>query len=93
MKVEEIVAFEAGLHKYFASAQGPLMTDLEKKRALDDDLKKRLTDGIKEFKANFASDHEVGGDKAPKAETNGKPAPSKDGGKPAEKQVAPAQVH
>jgi hypothetical protein len=32
------------------------MADLEKKRALDDDIKKRLTDGIKEFKANFTAD-------------------------------------
>jgi len=58
LQVEDIGAFEAGMHKYFASAQGPLMADLEKKKQLDDDIKKRLHDAMKEYKANFAAEHE-----------------------------------
>jgi F-type H+/Na+-transporting ATPase subunit alpha len=58
VKVEDIVAFEAGLHKYFDTAQGPLMADLTKKKSLDDDLKNRLGEAIKEYKANFAAEHE-----------------------------------
>ncbi len=95
LDVEDIVAFEAGLHKYFAAAQGPLMADLEKKRSLDDDLKKRLNEAVKEYKTNFKS--ELDAAKADKAGSAGSatgsgPAPSsRDGAKPAEaKKPAPA---
>jgi len=58
LPVEDVVEFEAGLHRYFAAAQGPLLADLNKKRSLDDDLKNRLHAAIKEYKANFKAEHE-----------------------------------
>ena len=58
MQIGDIRAFEDGLYKYFASAQTALMDDLTKKRSLDDDLKKRLGDAIKEYKENFKAEIE-----------------------------------
>jgi F-type H+-transporting ATPase subunit alpha len=58
MQIGDIRAFEDGLYKYFASAQTALMDDLTKKRSLDDDLKKRLGDAIKEYKENFKAELE-----------------------------------
>ena len=48
-------AFEDGLlSAYMDSAQpSQLMADIATKKALDDDLKKRLTDAIKDFKGSF----------------------------------------
>jgi F-type H+-transporting ATPase subunit alpha len=57
VEVKDIRAFEDGFHPYMQSAQSQLMKDIETKRAFDDDLKKRLTDAIKEFKASFLEDH------------------------------------
>jgi F-type H+/Na+-transporting ATPase subunit alpha len=55
--VDQITAFEAGLHKYFETAQGPLMAELAKERKIDN-LKDKLTAAIKEYKANFAAEQE-----------------------------------
>ena len=33
-----------------------MLTDIATKKALDDDIKKRLTDAIKDYKANFLAD-------------------------------------
>src|SRR6516164_1977109 len=56
LDVSEIRAFEDGLHKYFASAQGGLLDDLTKKKQLDDDLRNRLHAAVKEYKANFQAE-------------------------------------
>ena len=53
LKVEDIRAFEDGLHKYFAAAQQALMADLTAKKSLDDDLRNRLHAALKEYSANF----------------------------------------
>jgi F-type H+-transporting ATPase subunit alpha len=58
LKVSDIHAFEMGLYKYFESAQTQLMDDLAKKKALDDDLRNGLHAALKEYKANFKSEHE-----------------------------------
>jgi F-type H+-transporting ATPase subunit alpha len=55
LKVSDIRAFEDGLYPYIDSAQQQLMNDLTEKKALDDDLRKRLQDALKEYKANFTS--------------------------------------
>ncbi len=57
VEVKDIRAFEDGFHPYMQSAQGQLMKDIEAKKSFDDDLKKRLTDAIKEFKASFLDEH------------------------------------
>ncbi|WP_263357159.1 F0F1 ATP synthase subunit alpha [Acidicapsa ligni] len=51
--VTDIRAFEDGLYSYLESAQSALMSDLEKKKQLDDDIKKRLHDALKEYSENF----------------------------------------
>ncbi len=54
-QVSDIRAFEDGLYSYLGSAQSALMADLERKKQLDDDIKKRLGDALKEYSENFKS--------------------------------------
>jgi F-type H+-transporting ATPase subunit alpha len=53
VEVKDLRAFEDGFHPYMEQQQASFMSDLEKKKSFDDDLKKRLTDAIKEYKGNF----------------------------------------
>jgi F-type H+-transporting ATPase subunit alpha len=53
VEVKDIRAFEDGLYSYLDASASQLMADLEAKKALDDDIKKRLTDAIKDYKASF----------------------------------------
>src|SRR6202045_2903651 len=53
VEVKDIIAFEAGFHSYMDSAQSSILADIAKKKALDDDIKGRLTAAIKEYKQNF----------------------------------------
>ncbi len=59
IKVSDIRVFEQGLYKYFDNAQGPLLEDLTKKKSLDDDLRNRLHEALKEYKANFATQQQA----------------------------------
>ena len=52
-QVAEIRGFEDGLYSYLDSAQSALMKDLETKKQLDDDIKKRLHDALKEYSENY----------------------------------------
>jgi F-type H+/Na+-transporting ATPase subunit alpha len=58
IKVESIRAFEDGLYKYLDSGQTALLNDIATKKALDDDLKKRISAALEEFKANFLAEHQ-----------------------------------
>ena len=58
LKIADIRPFEDGLYKYLDSAQTALVDDLTKKKQFDDDLKTRLHDALKEYKANFVADHQ-----------------------------------
>ena len=58
-QVSEIRAFEDGLYSYLTSAQSALMDDLTKKRQLDDDIKNRLHEALKEYSANFKANQEA----------------------------------
>jgi F-type H+-transporting ATPase subunit alpha len=58
VKVPSIRAFEDGLYKYLDSGQTALMNDIATKKALDDDLKRRIGDALKEYKANFLAEHQ-----------------------------------
>ncbi len=51
VEVKDLRAFEDGFYPYLESAQASILTDIATKKALDDDIKKRLTDAIKEYKA------------------------------------------
>jgi F-type H+-transporting ATPase subunit alpha len=53
VEVKDIRAFEDGFYDYMANAQAQVMTDIESKKALDDDIKARLTDAIKQYKQDF----------------------------------------
>ena len=58
VKVEDIRAFEDGLYKYLDSGQTALLNDIATKKALDDQLKKRISDALSEYKANFLAEHQ-----------------------------------
>ena len=57
LQVEQIRAFEDGLYKYVDSAQSALLSDILTRKTLDDDLKSRINDALKEYKQNFLADH------------------------------------
>src|SRR5271168_4947832 len=57
-QVSDIRAFEDGLYKYLDSGQTALLNDIATKKALDDALKTRIGDALKEYKANFLAGHE-----------------------------------
>lgn len=50
--VSDLRAFEDGLYPYLESS-GSVLADIVAKKQLDDDIKARLTQGIKDYKANF----------------------------------------
>ena len=58
LKVEQIHSFEQGLYPYLDSAHSDLLKDIVAKKALDDDLKQRMKDALKEYKQNFLSEHQ-----------------------------------
>ncbi len=58
LKVEQIHSFEQGLYPYLDSAHSNLLKDIVAKKALDDDLKQRMKDALKEYKQNFLSEHQ-----------------------------------
>ena len=57
VEVGDIKAFEAGYYPFLDSAHPDILTDITNKKALDDDLRKRLKDAINEYKADFLQQH------------------------------------
>src|SRR6202789_4378454 len=53
VEVKDLRAFEDGYYPYLDSAHPDILADITTKKALDDDLRKRLTDAIKEYKQDF----------------------------------------
>jgi len=51
--VKQIQSFETGFHQYMGSTGKQVLDDIMTKKALDDDIKKRLTDAINDYKASF----------------------------------------
>src|SRR5271170_474522 len=56
VEVKDLRAFEDGFYPYLESAQASILTDIATKKALDDDLRARLTAATKEYKASFLAD-------------------------------------
>src|ERR1700687_3563543 len=56
VEVSDLRAFEDGLYPYLETVQPTILTDIATKKALDDDIKGRLTAAIKDYKANFLAD-------------------------------------
>jgi len=57
LEVEQIRAFEEGLHPYLDAAHADVLKEIIEKKALDDGLKARLKDAINEYKKNFLAEH------------------------------------
>jgi F-type H+-transporting ATPase subunit alpha len=53
VEVKDLRAFEDGFYPYLESSAPAILTDIATKKALDDDIKKRLTDAINDYKKNF----------------------------------------
>ena len=57
VEVRDVQAFEAGYYPFLDSAHPDILTDISTKKALDDDLRKRLKDAIEEYKRDFLENH------------------------------------
>ncbi len=53
VEVSDLRAFEDGYYPFLDSAHPDILSDIATKKALDDDLRKRLTDAINEYKQDF----------------------------------------
>jgi F-type H+-transporting ATPase subunit alpha len=53
VEVSDLRAFEDGYYPFLDSAHPDILADITKKKALDDDLRKRMTDAINEYKQDF----------------------------------------
>src|SRR5690242_7415144 len=53
VEVKDLRAFEDGFYPYLESTQASILTDIATKKALDDDLKNRLTSAINDYKSSF----------------------------------------
>jgi F-type H+/Na+-transporting ATPase subunit alpha len=82
VKVEYVGAFEEGFYPYMETAQLSVLNDIATKKALDDDLRKRLNAAIKEYKQNFFAETPAANVDAKKA------APAESGAKLDEKTLA-----
>src|SRR5476649_2410460 len=56
VEVSEIRGFEDGLYPYLEASAASILTDIATKKALDDDLKTRLTAAVKDYKSSFLAD-------------------------------------
>jgi F-type H+-transporting ATPase subunit alpha len=53
VEVKDLRAFEDGYYPFLDSTHPDILSDISTKKALDDDLRKRLADAIKEYKQDF----------------------------------------
>jgi F-type H+-transporting ATPase subunit alpha len=58
LPVEQIREFEVSLYRYLDNAQPGVLESIRTKKALDDEIRKNLTDAIKEAKARFVAEKE-----------------------------------
>jgi F-type H+-transporting ATPase subunit alpha len=59
VEVSGLRAFEDGLYPYLETVQPTILTDIATKKALDDDIKGRLTAAINDYKGNFLADRKA----------------------------------
>jgi F-type H+-transporting ATPase subunit alpha len=67
VEVADIRAFEDGFYPYLEGAAAAILPDIATKKALDDDLTKRLTDAINDYKGQFLGDLKARREEAQKA--------------------------
>ena len=53
VEVKDLRAFEDGYYGYLEGQHPEILTEIASKKALDDDLRKRLTDAINDYKKGF----------------------------------------
>ena len=64
--VKQIQGFEAGFHQYMGTTGKQILDDIMSKKSLDDDIKKRLTDAINDYKKSFVdASRDAAADKQP----------------------------
>ncbi len=51
--VKQVQEFEHGFHEYMGTTGKQILSDIMSKKALDDDISKRLTDAINDYKKDF----------------------------------------
>jgi len=56
VQVADLRAFEDGFFAYLEESAAAILTDIATKKALDDDIRKRLTDAITNYKTSFLAD-------------------------------------
>jgi F-type H+-transporting ATPase subunit alpha len=76
VEVSDLRAFEDGFYPYLDVSAPAILTDIATKKALDDDIKSRLTAAIKDYKTSFLADLKDKADAATKDKTSSN-APSK----------------
>ena len=74
--MKDLRAFEDGFYPYLESAQASILTDIATKKALDDDLKARLTAAIKDFKGSFLAGLKDKANESAKATTGAETTPA-----------------
>jgi F-type H+-transporting ATPase subunit alpha len=57
VEVSDLRAFEDGYYPFLEGTHPDIFKDIATKKALDDDLRKRLTDAINEYKQIFLAEH------------------------------------
>lgn len=57
LEIEQIQVFEKGLYPYLDSLHSEVLAQIAEKKTLDDDLKKRITAAVNEYKQNFLAEH------------------------------------
>ena len=56
VEVADLRAFEDGFYPYLEESAPAILTDIAARKALDDDIRKRLTDAINDYKTTFLAD-------------------------------------
>jgi F-type H+-transporting ATPase subunit alpha len=56
VEVADLRAFEDGFYPYLENSAPAILTDIATKKALDDDIRKRLTDAINNYKGPFLAE-------------------------------------
>ncbi len=89
VQVSDLRAFEDGFYPYLEGS-GSVLGDIASKKALDDDLKKRLTDSVNDYKRGFLDERRRASDAGKQAPAAKMPKEVADGAPPvgAEKPAA-----
>ncbi len=59
MAVDQLREFEKGLYEFVDAGKPDLLRAIEEKKTLDDDLRKTMTEVIKQYKDQFISEHQA----------------------------------